>query len=398
MQPDNYSYQPGDLEKLSEEILSYTPRPNTTDCIPAICVYKIEKVLFSHPSRIIFAREVISGRRVVIKVLTEESNPRYDLSTIGKRQQAQLYALQWNKLITPDVYLGLAPVSDRVLNCFSPKGVIELGQIIENPEAENLDTSSEYAVVMLCLPEDLQLSSLLKYGLSSFRSHYVSLVTRRIANMHQMLEALPISMDSGKDWGSCQQLQGKLRQNIHLASSLLATHPTHQAIFKSVSESLLEVFGYSIYQRYFEQRRLDGYIKRCHGDLKTQNIWIVHDRLSEESQEDVKILDAIDFNPTFANIDILSDFAMLVVDIQARTSSVVLAENMIEWYLKWTYQENDLARFVLDYYLLEKILIRSAIRSASENLPEPDQTFLQIARGHLERFHSRISSRQFTRI
>jgi len=37
-------------------------------------------------------------------------------------------------------------------------------------------------------------------------------------------------------------------------------------------------------------------------------------------------LDAIDFNPMYSYIDILSDFAMLVIDIQARTKSRELAK------------------------------------------------------------------------
>ena len=374
-----------------------TPHPNTTDCIPVIRTCKVEKVFYSDPSRIIFAREVLSGRQVVIKVLIEVKNDVCDLSTIQKRRQAQLYGLQWNKRVTPDVYLGLALVGPTH-NIFSPEGVIELSEIIEISQVENLDASLEYAIVMQHLPEDLQLSTLLKYSVASFLNNYILLVTRRIVKMHQTLESFPIYQDDGKDWGSCRQLQEKLQQNIQRADSLLAAYPTHQAIFKSLGQSLLAVFEHSIYQRYFEQRRLDGYIRPCHGDLKTQNIWIVPGSLSEENWQGVKILDAIDYNPTFANIDILSDFAMFVVDVQARTGSALLAEKMIGWYLELTQQENEVARFVLDYYLIEKGLIRAAMRSASENLLEPDQTFLAIARGYLERLHSRMSSRQFIHI
>lgn len=374
-----------------------TPRPNTTDCIPAIRKYKIEKVLYSDPSRILFAREVISGKQVVIKVLIKVKNDGCDLSTIEKRQQAQLYGLQWNKRVTPDAYLGLALVGPTH-NIFSPEGVIELSEIIEIPEVENLDTLFEYAVVMRRLPEDLQLSALLKYSVASFVNNYILLVTRRIAKIHRVLESFPICQDDGKDWGSCRQLQEKLQQNIQRVDSLLAAYPTHQATFKSLGQSLLAVFEHSIYQRYFEQRRLDGYIKPCHGDLKTQNIWIVPGSLSEEIWQGVKILDAIDYNPTFSNIDILSDFAMFVVDVQARTGSTLLAEKMVGWYLGLTQQENEVARFVLDYYLIEKGLIRAALRSASEGLSEPDQNFLVIARGYLERLHNRIGSHQFIRI
>ncbi len=395
MQTNNYNNLTGESDKL-KVVIPDTPFPNSPECLHTFDEYEIENILFSHPSRLIFVREKISGKRFVIKILIKERNPRCDLSTIVKRQLAQLYAVQWNKRITPDVYLGLAPVVGRVLD-YSSK-TIELGQIIENPEPADIDASSEYAVVMWRLPEELQLNTLLKYGAAHFLTDYVSRVTRHIADIHQALERLPISNDSGKDWGSCQQLQAKLQQNIRMADPLLATHPAYQAPFKLLSESLLEVFDHSIYQRYFEQRRLDRYIRCCHGDLKTQNIWIIPVGFSKEIRPGVKILDAIDFNLNFSNIDILSDFAMLVVDVHARTNSVSLVKTMIETYLNLTQQENEVARFVLDYYLLEKALVRASMRSASENLREPDQTFLEIANGYLGRLHSRIGSRQFIHI
>ena len=51
----------------------------------------------------------------------------------------------------------------------------------------------------------------------------------------------------------------------------------------------------------------------------------------EHSQLSVKLLDAIDFNPLFNNIDILSDFAMLAIDVWARTQSVTFACRMIDF-------------------------------------------------------------------
>jgi hypothetical protein len=65
----------------------------------------------------------------------------------------------------------------------------------------------------------------------------------------------------------------------------------------------------------------------------------------------VKLLDAIDFNPLFCNIDILSDFAMLVIDVWARTWSATLAHRMIDNYLQLTHQDDMLPRPYLNSIL-----------------------------------------------
>ena len=75
----------------------------------------------------------------------------------------------------------------------------------------------------------------------------------------------------------------------------------------------------------------------------------------------VRVLDAIDFNPDFCNIDTLSDFAMLVADIHARTSSSELAYHIIEDYLRLTKQQDKGSRFALNYYLVEKAFVGALV-------------------------------------
>src|SRR5207247_1238668 len=95
-----------------------------------------------------------------------------------------------------------------------------------------------------------------------------------------------------------------------------------------LKDRLLEVFKEFEYQHFFEQRVQKDRIKRCHADLKAPNIWIAPLPLPgtqneywyhKEPWKYVYLLDAIDFNPMYGYIDILSDFAMLVTDIHART-------------------------------------------------------------------------------
>ena len=377
-------------------VFPLTPFPTTDGMLPAIHPkIKIEKIEYSGPSRLIFGSDERTGEQVVLKVLVEETDLRYNLSTIERRQQVQSYAFTRNKQITPDAYLRLVFV-DPVLNCFSPEGIIELSSINENPELEKLNKAFEYGILMRRLPDHSQLKNLLRQDQQSFRLYYVKLVATRIAQMHQEMEQPDFHKDNTQNWGSCEQLRKKLGDNIQFADQKLGKRPAYQEISESLQDLFHDFSQRPFYQERFERRRRDGYIRCCHGDLKTQNIWIIPDESSgNERWRDVKILDAIDFNPVYSNIDILSDFAMLVVDVQIHTDAK-LADEMIKKYLELTNQENDEARFILNYYLVEKALVSATTRSAKEVLPEPDLAFLDVARSYLNKL--RQYTRQFKRI
>ena len=137
-------------------------------------------------------------------------------------------------------------------------------------------------------------------------------------------------------------------------------------------------FPQSVYKYYFEQRTQKNYIKRCHGDLKAPNIWIEAEYSIDEPC--VSLLDAIDFNPTYCNIDTLSDFATLVADIQARTKSETQAQSLLELYLRETHQEDDMSRAIVNYYLFEKAYVGAAISIVYDAAPELGRAYLSVAK------------------
>lgn len=110
------------------------------------------------------------------------------------------------------------------------------------------------------------------------------------------------------------------------------------------------------------------YIKQCHGDLKTQNIWIETSKQNDNPLQSVRILDAIDFNEFYRNIDVLADLAMLAVDVIAYGGKD-LGDYLIKQYLKFASarqaeeqshiepDEINAAKIVLTYYLLEKAIV-----------------------------------------
>lgn len=374
------------LEALSE-VPSCDSPPVVSPDIPSACqYYKIEGKRYSECALVLFTRHMFTSEQVVMKVLREYKDTRFSLGTLGERQQCQLEALQRNRVFTPEVYIGLARICDIDLSQES----ISIGEVISNPTKAMLDANAEYALLMHQLPEDRRLDQLLKEEKDASLWRYVRLLTKYVARVHT--DIAPASREDGVRWGSYEQLQEKLLHNFGLFDPLLTTSEDGQyssddwlkETLVRLEESLLHVLLQDQYFCYFEQRVREQHIKCCHGDLKSLNIWMLSIDHSCEPAHCVKILDTIDFNPMYSMIDTLSDFAMLVIDVQTRRKSAALANEMIEYYLELTEQKDEVARSVLDYYLVEKALVGAAISMVYDNLPELGRSLLEVAEMRLQ--------------
>lgn len=350
---------------------------------PPLGFYKIESRRVSEPACILFARHLISKETIVLKLLYEYQDSRYNLATVGDRQRCQLEALHWNRIFTPNIHIGLA----HICRLDHDRKGIEIDEIIENPNSEPLTPKTEYALLMRQLPNSRRLDYIITEENSAQLRHYIHLLTKYVVHIHTNITALSITMGDAIRWGSFVQLQNKLEHNLEFLDQIIAKSYAEYSTYSWLKDRLLQVFKQFEDLRYFEQRVRKGRIKRCHADLKAPNIWI--DPLPDAQQksfydrkpwkENIYLLDAIDFNPMYSYIDILSDFAMLVTDIHARTRSLELANLMLEEYLGLTNQQDTASRLVLAYYLVEKAIIGAAVSILYDNAPYVGLDFLKTA-------------------
>ncbi len=335
-------------------------------------IYHVEKTRPSASAFIIFARHPYLNRHVVLKVLRNMRDERYDLSTTEKRHQCQIDALIWNPEFTSNMYLGLAPIRETLetLEELERKKQtlkeIGVGQVLDNPmEIARMKEEREYALLMHLLPDNHRLDLLLQADYSYKRNEpipgYLHLLLKRISTIHTKHTRIPTFLPELEvnKWGSIEQLRKKLQENLAWLEKTLAQKPDLSDTHNRLYENLLPVLDRKKYQELFERRLKGNNIKRCHGDLKSDNIWIEADglRCNERPETCVKILDCIDFKPLFCMIDTLSDIALLIVDIQARTGNLNLANAIIDEYLLISGEDEEAARYVLAYYLVEKAII-----------------------------------------
>lgn len=322
-----------------------------------------------------------SGEQHVIKMLRPYKDTRYSLETLSKRQQCLLEALCRNRVFTPDLYVGLAPLCQLNLQ----QKTICIGEVMGNPTGGSLDATTEYVLLMKPQDRDTRLDYLLKQG----KTASLPPLTEYVADIHNN-KVFSISPEESIRWGSYDHLLHKLDHNLELLDFLIDRCNTSDwADRKELSERVLAVRKKSqefamqdCYRRYFRQRISQGYIKHCHGDIKSPHIWIASD--GSDDDWTFNILDAIDFNQAYSHIDILSDFAMLVADAKARTDSPALVNAMIDRYLRRTDQDNEEARKVLDYYILEKAIVGTGISILYDKEPQLGREFLSVAENCLD--------------
>ncbi len=197
--------------------------------------------------------------------------------------------------------------------------------------------------------------------------------------------------EEGIRWGSIEQLRDKLTHNLSFSEFILRKIGSEHSSFyhtyiDEINSTLCNTLEDGRFQKYFELRMQRQYIRRCHGDLKTPNIWIAHSKGQPDEQLDeyVWILDDVDFKSMYSNIDILSDVAFLVVDIQARTKSPSIARYFRDRYLELSRQQDPVSLSILSYYLVEKAFVGAILAIVYDDLPDLGFSFLEVARTYLE--------------
>jgi hypothetical protein len=100
----------------------------------------------------------------------------------------------------------------------------------------------------------------------------------------------------------------------------------------------------------FLRRRAQGFVRECHGDLHLNNIARIDGELV--------IFDCIEFNSAMRWIDVMSEVAFTVMDLQDR-GRADLAHRFLNAYLEQTGDYAGLA--VLPFYLAYRALVRAKI-------------------------------------
>ncbi len=238
-----------------------------------------------------------------------------DFSSLAKRQHFCQEELRLNRRFAPQLYLAVKTIGG-------------------DPAAPALNAQPplEYAVKMQRFPQAAQLDRLLAAGL--LQSRQVESFATYIAERHQ---AAPIA-ERSRDFGSPRAVIEPTAVNFAQIRPLLPTAELQQLekLEQWSRKTALQL------EPLFQQRKAAGFIRECHGDVHLANMaWL---------DEQPLLFDCIEFNENLRWIDVISDIAFLVMDLDDR-GKAQLGRRFLNRYLQESgdYQGLPLLRFYQAY-------------------------------------------------
>lgn len=208
-----------------------------------------------------------------------------DYSTLARRKAFVEAEIALNRRTAPALYRGAVAVTRAA------GGALALGG-----DGEPL----EWLVEMARFDEGALLSRVAEKGALS--PALIEALARAVAAFHREAEAL------GAPFGGAEGLSRALSSNAgelkHFASAL---GPERVEALITATDAALGTKAALL-----DKRRREGFVRRCHGDLHLGNVCLW--------QGEPTLFDAIEFNDDFSVIDILCDFAFLLMDVLHRAA------------------------------------------------------------------------------
>ena len=252
-----------------------------------------------------------------------------DFSTLDKRQRCCEQELQLNGRLAASIYLDVVAITG------SP----------EQPSISAAGDAFEYAVKMRQFPQSAQLDHKLEAG--ELAIEQMEDIASMVAEFHQRIDAA----DEAVSYGSAESVFQPVEQNYVQIREHLDTDEYQQSL-KQLQQWARE--SYVALKPCFKQRKKEGYIRECHGDMHLRNIvW-----LDEDYHQGPVAFDCIEFNDNLRWIDVISEVAFLVMDLQSR-NLYSYARRFLNSYLE---QTGDYAGvMLLPYYLSYRAMVRAKV-------------------------------------
>lgn len=248
-----------------------------------------------------------------------------DFSTLEKRHHCCQEELRLNRRLCPDIYLAVVPVVKRENALF----VDAEGEIID------------YAVKMVRFDRTMELDKMVSSG--TLKSEHIDLLSSLIARFHEGLTPAPAETGFGHPDNLIKPV---LHNFLHMDPLLEVTQ--EQARIEALKAWTMKEHKklYSL----FLDRKQNGYIRQCHGDMHTGNMVLWNNR--------ILIFDCIEFNESLSIIDVISDLAFLYMDLE-HAGLCGFAWRLLNNYLAETGDYGALP--LLRFYAMYRAMVRAKV-------------------------------------
>jgi hypothetical protein len=282
-----------------------------------------------------------------------------DFSTLEKRHFYCQEELRLNRRFAAGLYLDVVAITGS----------------LEQPSLNGAGDALEYAVRMRQFPQEGLLSSIASH--KALTPSCVDDMIELVARMHGSVGHAA----EDTDFGVPADIHHWVVENFEYIRPAL-TDSLHKVQLDRLERWCQE--EYQDRKSLFQTRKQAGFVRECHGDLHLGNLALINGRITP--------FDCIEFNPQLRWIDIMSEAAFLMMDVEDRGYSG-LAYRFLNGYLQRT-GDYDGVR-LLRYYLVYRALVRAKVavlRLGQADLEPAGETaawkefesYMQLARQYVE--------------
>lgn len=248
-----------------------------------------------------------------------------DFSTLETRRFFCFEELRLNRRLAPQLYLD----------------VITITRDVQAPMLNGCGPPIEYAVKMRQFPQGSRLDLVLAQG--ELQSIHLDQLAQEIASFHGQIDVA----SEHSPFGTPEIIHRSVTENFEQIPSHLLALADRTGLERVRAWMEQE---YVAHWKDFTARKDGGYIKECHGDLHLGNMTVLNDR--------VTVFDCIEFNENLRWIDVMSEVAFLVMDLEDRGRSD-LADRFLNAYLEQTGDYVGLS--VLRFYQVYRAMVRAKV-------------------------------------
>ncbi len=247
-----------------------------------------------------------------------------DFSTLEKRRYYCREELRLNRRLAPMLYLD----------------VVGFGGTPQQPLI-NGPIPFEYAVKMEQFPANARLDHVLQQ--QQLHPSHIDQLARDIARFHASIA----TAGGNAPWGEPEGIHEISMDNFTILLQLTVDNKKTDAI-KHIRQ-----WSNNAFHRLMEtmhKRKRNGCIRECHGDMHLGNMVLLNNR--------VIVFDCIEFNPSLYWIDVMSELAFLVMDLEQR-GKPGLAFRFLNKQLEYSGDYSGLV--LLNYYRVYRAMVRAKV-------------------------------------
>ena len=247
-----------------------------------------------------------------------------DFSTLAKRKFYCEEEIRLNRRLAPDIYLD----------------VVAIGGSADAPLPGSLP-ALEFAVRMRRFDGSAQMDAMLAAG--RLRAEHIDRLAAVLARFHASLPPA----DPASAFGTADAVLAVSRQNFEQLDALLNAAEDRQTLqaLRQATEA-----EFTACRPLFEQRRNDGFVRECHGDLHLGNIVLLDDQPVP--------FDCLEFDPGLRWIDVINELAFPMMDLIHRQHGG-FAYRLLNAYLEISGDYAGVA--LLRFYLAGRATVRAKV-------------------------------------